>query len=612
MVAARRGKAAVEPVVVDPGVDRPMALVGSAQILKANRVQAPKNVAWQAEAWDFWRSMPEPSFAATWLGHGFSRCRLYIARRPRQPGDDPEPIKDGPAVDLLAQLGGGLLGQQQLLHSFGVHMSVPGVGYLTGRQAVGAFDSWQVLSADEIRVKGKGYEVMVGETQWELAPPDTLVCKCWRPDEQFHWKPWSPMQPTLPVLRELDGLSKKIDADIVSRLASAGIVLMPSEVMFPVRPEFANADDPFMAEIIEVISTAMRDRASAAANVPIFIRIPGEYVDKVKHLTWSTPLDAEAIKLREEARGRFAVGMDLPAEVLTGLGSIQHWGQWFLSEEGVKYHIIPGMEAIVQGITIGFLRPGLEVLGASDPELMVWFDTSELTTRPDLSDKVSELYDRLEVSPRALRREVGMNESDKPTEEELQQMIFKKLAVAGTSTSLTMIGLGGLGVEAVAPTGMGDLAALDEEAALLDGPPADSAPDSPAPAGPPATPSDMNPPPPNAALVAAADGLVCRALEKAGNRVRQKLRPAKGAKSDCPPMSIHECLGGVTACGIELPTLLAGAWERVPEIAGRLRVDPVWFGQSLELYTAGLLDTGRAHTWENLEGFLAAEMLVAG
>lgn len=585
-----------------------MALVGSAQILKANRVQAPKNVAWQTEAWDYWRTMPEPSFAATWLGHGFSRCRLYVARRPRQPGDDPEPVKGGPAVDLLAQLGGGILGQQQLLHSFGVHMSVPGVGYLTGRQAVGAFDSWQVLSADEIKVKGQGYEVMVGENEWDQTPPDTLVCKCWRPDEQFHWKPWSPMQPTLPVLRELDGLSKKIDADIVSRLASAGIVLIPSEVEFPVRPELAGADDPFMAEIIEVISLAMRDRASAAANVPIFIRIPGEYVDKVKHLTWATPLDAEAIHLRDEARGRFAVGMDLPAEVLTGLGSIQHWGQWFLSEEGVKYHIIPGMEAIVQGITIGYLDPGLSVLGESDPELMVWFDTSELTTRPDLSTQVTTLYDRFEVGPRALRREVGLNESDQPTPEELQVMVYKSL-LKDQRPELVTVGLVGLGIEVVPATGgqgTNEVTGVVEDPNAAPGiPPADVTP------GPPPTPPDMNPPPPNAALVAAADGLVCRALEKAGNRVRQKLRPAKGANNDCPPMLIHECIGGVIACGIELPTLLAGAWERVPEIAGRLNVDPAWFGQSLELYTAGLLETGLAHTWEGLEGFLAAEMLVS-
>lgn len=604
MVAARRGAKAAAPPVEETGPARPTALVGSAQILKATRLQAPKNVPWQTEAWDFWRTMPEPSFAATWLGHGFSRCRLYIARRPRQPGDDPEPITSGPAVDLLAQLGGGILGQQQLLHSFGVHMSVPGVGYLTGRQAVGAFDSWQVLSADEIKVKGRGYEVMVGENQWEQTEPDTLVCRCWRPDEQFHWKPWSPMQPTLPVLRELDGLSKKIDADIVSRLASAGIVLIPSEVEFPVRPEFANADDPFMAEIIEVISLAMRDRGSAAANVPIFIRIPGEYVDKVKHLTWATPLDAEAIHLRDEARGRFAVGMDLPAEVLTGLGSIQHWGQWFLSEEGVKYHIIPGMEAIVQGISIGFLHPGLEVLGASDPELMVWFDTSELTTRPDLSAQVTTLYDRLEVGPRALRREVGLNESDKPTQDELQEMVYRKL-ISDPRPELVTVGLIGLGIQVIPVTGgegTGDVTGVEENPGPLPAP--DVAP------GPPLTPSDMNPAPPNAALVAAADGLVCRALEKAGNRVRQKLRPTKGGANDCPPMSIHECIGGVIACGIELPVLLAGAWERVPEIAGRLNVDSAWFGQSLELYTAGLLETGLPHTWEGLAGFLADEMRV--
>jgi hypothetical protein len=70
------------------------------------------------------------------------------------------------------------------------------------------------------------------------------------------------------------------------------------------------------------------------------------------------------------------------------------------------------------------------------------------------------------------------------------------------------------------------------------------------------------------------------------------------------------CLGGVLASGFDVAYLLAGAWERVPEIAERLEVDAVWLSQSLELYTAGLLEAGRAHTWDDLEGFLTAEALV--
>lgn len=609
-MADRRSRAKTEPA-------KPNALIGSAQILKASRVNAPRNVSWQQEAWGFWRTTPEASFAANWLGHGFSLCRLYVARRPRQPGDEPEPVSEGAAVDLLASLGGGIVGQQELLHSFGVHMTVPGIGYLTGRQAVGAFDSWQVLSADELRVQGRGYEVQVGEAEWDKAPPDTLVIKCWRPDEQFHFRPWSPMQPVLPVLRELDGLSKKIDADIVSRLASAGILLMPEEASFPIRPELGDVDDPFMTQLIEVAELAIKDRQSASANVPVVVRLPGDLIAKVQHVTWATKLDEMATKLREEARGRFAVGMDMPAEVLTGLGEIQHWGQWFLDEQGIKYHIKPGMGAICQGISIGYLHPGLQALGAPDPELMIWFDTSELTTRPDLSTNVQAVYDRFEAGPKALRRETGVDESDAPTPDELKMMVVKKALseprlLADPALAKALFEEVGIVLPIVTPAqvpGQPDATPADQPA--------------PNPASPPATPVDVNPPPP--ALAASANGngvldpamvatgyvLACRALERAGNRVRQKLRPAKGAKDDCPPMTIHECIGGITGCGIEPSLLLEGAWDGVPELAAHLQIDPVWFAQSLELYTAGLLDTGQAHTWENLEGFLAVEMVGA-
>jgi hypothetical protein len=75
---------------------------------------------------------------------------------------------------------------------------------------------------------------------------------------------------------------------------------------------------------------------------------------------------------------------------------------------------------------------GLSPVGPNDGKLIAWYDPSELTAAVDKGEAVVQAYDRLEASGTALRRELGLDEADKPTPEELEEMIWKK--VAGSET----------------------------------------------------------------------------------------------------------------------------------------------------------------------------------
>jgi hypothetical protein len=76
---------------------------------------------------------------------------------------------------------------------------------------------------------------------------------------------------------------------------------------------------------------------------------------------------------------------------------------------------------------------GQSLVGPNGGKIIAWYDTSELTAQPDKSAAAVLLYDRLELSGEALRRDSGFDESDAPTDEELSVMVWKKAITAGNA-----------------------------------------------------------------------------------------------------------------------------------------------------------------------------------
>lgn len=609
---------------------RSNTLVASAAVLTAKRDALAPPEAWQAELWERYDDTPELRFGVGWLANALSRVRLYVGRwsdagdtpmRIDLSGDAPTPATavERAAVDVLAQLCEGPTGQAQMMAEFATHLSLPGVGYLVGIPRTELpRDEWLVLSQDEIGTQptpgvgnGWGWTRRVGDSDRdvELLPADTLVVRVWRPHKRRHWTPDSPARAQIPVLRELSLLTAHVEASATSRLAGAGILLLPTELTFPVSEHNAEAEDPFLAEFIEVTTKPIKDRGSASAVVPYPLRVPGEFVDKVKHLSFATPLDEKAIALREEAIRRFATGMDLPAEVVLGLGDSNHWTAWQVEESALKLHVEPAAETITQALTIGYLGPALLALGFPESEwsdLVVWHDATELTMRPDRSQDAKDVFDRNGIGMTALRRETGFGDEDAPTDEELTRSLL--LNVVAAAPSLFPIIAPMLGLDVAVPEGVEPLP-TDTTTAPVDTAPVTG--DAPA-DGPPAQPAAPPPGDPGAAaLLAASDVLVQRALERAGNRLLSGLRRTPSFDltplADVPVTEVHVHLADPT--GVQpLDQLLDGAWSMAPEVAARWEVDPAALVAALDGYTRGLLAGRQPHRWDRMVELLGDEL----
>lgn len=550
---------------------------------------SPKKEKWQLVAWEWYDEIPEYRSACTWMGSMLSRAVLF-------PTKDGVATTDAAAVEAMALLFGGPQGQVEMLRQLGIQFTVAGEAYVVGEDAgEKADDRWFVIAATEIQRNNDTWKM----GNKELSKP--LVIRLWRPHPRTYYDADSPSRPVLPILAELDGLTKHVAAQIDSRLAGAGMLLVPDEMTLgTVTQTRTNENDEtetaqlsgvdlMLDNLMRTMMTAIGNREDASAIVPIISSGPGEHLDKVRLVEFSSPLDSVAKDLREEAIRRLALGMDLPPELLTGTGDVNHWGAWQIDETAVKAYAEPMLAIICSSLAEGYLRPYLIASGMSEEEAQAYgidADTAELRLRPNRSKEAIELYDRGELSALAMLRENGFHEDDMMTDDERAAWATKRLAGGTPDPGAVVQALRLLGVP-IDP----EIIQVPEEPAPREERPTPSLEDHP----------DRNPP--ELPSSAAASVVVFRALERAGNRLKtkRKIDAAPLSASGVPAFEMHTHF---VLNQHEVVDLLEDAWSHCDKFCDVPATQ-------LNLYTTWLLMTGTPHTKELLDKFLRDPRLKA-
>lgn len=448
---------------------RPAGLTASARRLTSkniSRFKKNKGDSRRDDAWDAFDTVGEQRFLATTIGNRVGQARLYVGRiDPNDPTADPEPVEDNPLISgALAGFGDTPAARTQMLTRMGINLFMEGDGFIVGiprdlwkrlttplAPSLGvnmmpaieeppAVDEdgnplgiplddlmWRMLSTKEVEVKDETVELTLDETdtgKTELRPDQILLIRVWRPHPRTWWKADSPVFSSLPVLRELIGLTMHVSAQIDSRLAGAGILIVPESAKRAIAAG-AGIDpdtddiDPIQDAIIEAASTAIENRDSAAAKVPIVIVVPDDVADKFVHLKFDTGLDATAIQLREEALRRLALGEDAPPEVLLGTGGMNHWGAWLVREDVITTHVEPPVALICDAITSQYLWPILEQSGMDEDTVhtyVIWYTVKHLVQRPNKLNDAKDLHEAGVISDDTLREEAGYTDEDAPPE----------------------------------------------------------------------------------------------------------------------------------------------------------------------------------------------------
>lgn len=565
------------------------SITAAAQLLngpKIDRPHKPKNNAkglpWQTASWEYVDEIGEYSLAVEMLATAVSKVQLVAARDVS--GVDEPIIIDGneyeidgktvqaskldkDAADLISGFAGGTTGQQQVMYRSSFQEIVAAESYLVGRQDAEGNSRWDAFSNEEISYAQGAWKVNDGVENFTLAPEDILI-RVWRPSPRRRCDPRSSSRPLLPVLAEIKGLTQSIGARIDSRLAGAGVLFVPESMslMSASSAELEEGEDPFVAELIDSMLTPIRDRDSAAAVVPIVVRVPDDSIGKVQHIRFEVTAKAEEAAQRQDAILRMARSMDLPPEQILGMGSMNHWGAWQVDEATLKGPVATLASIFVHALTMHYVRPGLIALG-HDPvlvdEYLAWYDLTALVQRPDRSGQALEVFDRGAIGFEALLRESGFDDADMPTEEDTCRQLLLQLVKAdpsnasgylrdlGPCAGITLPDLVDLVPAAPVPVGQPPAVATDPNARNL--PQIAASIEHVCPVGP--TSADC--------LYATCELAVLRALELAGKRMRgSSPRNERSGLLSIPAHELHT--NTIVAAQLSrhtLDSLLEDAWS---------------------------------------------------
>lgn len=391
-------------------------------------------------AWFYWNRIPELHYITRYISNALSLACLYVGK---VSPDCSDPERVGPrhfSTPIMANWAGGRPGQAELLDRLALHLTVSGdsilIGPREGASLPAPLDQWRIYSTNEVSSKnGQVYLKVPGNRSEIPLPPGALPIRIWRPHPQRWWEADSPVRSSFTVLRELDLLDQHVHASAVSRLSGAGMLLIPEELDLPTDEVESEATDvdQFLRMLTTIMSTAIKNRESAAALVPVMLRGPAEYLQHLRHVEFSTPFDERVPELRLGALRRLALGMDIPPEILLGQGTSTSWSAWQTDESTLRIHLTPLLQLIASSLTVGWLRPTLESLPLTEsqraeiPNLVIGYDLSRLQIHQDLSGDAQALYDRFEIDAEALRRSTGYSANADPTNEELARQILLHL-----------------------------------------------------------------------------------------------------------------------------------------------------------------------------------------
>lgn len=435
---------------------------------------------WQNEVWAISKQVGELRYAANLFANGLSRLNLVLARKDRDSEEtvrlaDLKPAQltktDKIAMQIVSDLTSDQ-GMSEMQRVWGLNKFLVGEAMLVGIPETEVSRKklldyvWKMYSRADI-VEKNGVLKICGE---EFDPDTVLLIRVWQPDAQFYRMADSPVRSSLPILRELVGLTMHVSALIESRLAGAGILLLPTSatVLGSTPPEDDDEEDPTVAALIESMVTPIKDRDSAASIVPLVLTVPDESSDLIRHISFASPLEAAAKELRDEAIRRLALGVDMPPEQLLGLSTASHWTSWLLAEDTVRYQLVPGLKPLADALITELIRPILVEMGVDPLEALRYVfltEADQLIQRPNKFDEAFELYKVDGITLAAVLAAGGFKQTDAP----------EKKAVEDRAVDLA---LKAVGINPSLYQDPGLLSLISQLRAALDGMDASNAPDT--------------------------------------------------------------------------------------------------------------------------------------
>lgn len=390
-------------------------------------------------AWKWYKSIPEVQAGV----NRSARIAGYTQFWPHYVNADGSAgarITEGPAAEAARLLTSPTGGMRFLATRFYTLMKVPGEAHLIRVRddkdnvigyefcAPNEIDDAELAAADG---KSAIYRKTAPESRSafnnpesfrEKIKPEDYIGRVWCPDAEWLDLASSPLGASDVLCEQLDLMTKGVLARLKSRIAQAGIALIPSDITIAsnLKPGQKQIHpDNVIDALLRSWTSAIRNPGDADAIVPHILRGPTASLAEVRFVTMDRDILTAEIEMRVETINRILMSLDSQQDAVKGTGDQNHFSAWAATDDERRVAIGPDMETLAFVLTTMVFREDMRVLGGADYAKVALFpDYSRALSRTNGGEDARQLGDRGLIGESAQRHAHGFGDESKPSDAE--------------------------------------------------------------------------------------------------------------------------------------------------------------------------------------------------
>jgi hypothetical protein len=409
---------------------RPIVASARKVVIRSGQVTtAIKSSPKEERAWDVYDRLGEVHYPINKRADIARKIRYFLARHV-DGSDEPEEVEGGRELDVFEDaIGSDNL--RRIVSELVVHWGVPGRGYIVGTESDGVATGWEVYSTQELRKATSGNYFTTTDDDSERIDADK-VWQVWNPHPRNRRQPDSPLFSVLEVAEELIQRGNAGRAQSRSRMP-AGLFVVPDTLSVANDPNDPDDTPAFDEVLMKYLTAPVSNNNDASSVVPL---VATAHPDDIKALKdgyisfareWREEREQEDRLIR-----RIAIGLDLPPELLTGMGDVNHWQAWWVGDSAVHHHVDPTVQSVLDSLTVPWLAPILEASNIDPEGLVIWRDLSTAIIPTRREETVFKAYDRGLIGGATVRAAIAFDDDDAATVEDLERITL----IGGADTDL--------------------------------------------------------------------------------------------------------------------------------------------------------------------------------
>lgn len=281
---------------------------------------------------------------------------------------------------------------------------------------------FETLAATEIRYKNNRNEKRIlndgTKEDWVHVGEGVTVIRIYTPDPANRMLAGGPHKGLVGLLETMVLEGYRDQAAAVSVLAGNGIMFIPNEILPDDDFDEGTTDTPgsrthFERRFQEAMTAPITNRSLAEAVVPITLFGPAEFAKDIVHIKPNLEDSAyENAKRMTSMIERYARDIDLPAQVILGLGDTNHWTDWKVDENTWAYHLEPRVQRIADALYTDLVAGIIENTGRDRSAYRLVGNPAKAIAQQDKSGTATDAYKLGALKPESYMEALGFDVQD--------------------------------------------------------------------------------------------------------------------------------------------------------------------------------------------------------